>query len=253
MAKGAPGALVSDVAGQVGGIVVVNGAGGLVFRRPPRFRRVLAPTQRAAAERMRQVSAVWQELGHDGARAWDDYAATVVRLNRLTGGEYRPSGFNAFCALGTKVLQVDPTAEVPVAPPSSEFTGDPVTFTVSVAEALSTPPPYPLPKPGSSGSSSTPPPCPLPKPGEGVLVVQASGPNLPGSVTEILLERLPNVRRKPTGRFASAAFHRFEPGALSYTLPVEPGVYVVATRFVRAATGQQTGVLVVGRVSVASG
>ncbi len=240
MAKAAPGALVSEVSGKFSGLVVVNGKGGLVIRRPPQYRRVLSPSQRAATSRLRRASAVWSGLSPAQAAAWDQYGRTLPRTDPLTGRSYLTAGFNAFSALATKVLQVDGGAVVPIVPPATDYSGDAVTFSLVGGQGGWDPTPGPggLLVPTVASSEA------------GAIVVQASGPNEPGSVTELMLERLPNGRRKATGRMAAAAFHRFVAGGLTFSLPVEPGWYVVAARFVRAATGQQTAPLLLGRVQV---
>jgi hypothetical protein len=240
MAKAAPSALVSDVAGQFSGLVVVNQAGGLVIRRPGRFRRQMNPAQQAASARLRQASALWGGMSLEQALRWEHYARGRQRPNRLTGDLYAPSGFNAFVALATKALQVDPGAPVPLSPPATDYLGDPVTLGL-VGEGLGS-------APGPGGELTM---APVVRSRlAGALVVRASGPNEPGSVTELVLERLPNERRKPTGRMRSAAFHRFEPGSLELALEVGSGWWVVGYRFVRAATGQQTQALIIGRTLV---
>ena len=116
------------------------------------------------------------------------------------------SGYNLFLTLGLKIVQISALAPIPTLPPTETFTSDSVQMTLSVS------------------------------PGE--LTLHASHANAPGVVTELLLQRLPNPRRAVTGNYVSMAFVAFAPGALAHSLPVEPGWWVVAYRFVDAATGQ---------------
>ena len=197
---------MEGVAGRFRGVVVAPSKGGLLIRPPPVYRPSQSPAQKAAAVRMRQAMMVWNSLDGRDAEAWDAYAATIGLTNPLTGDRFSPSGVNAFAALATKVLQIDPDASVPLAPPSGDYLGDAVTV----------------------GAVA----------GEGAVVSQASGPNSAETVTELLLERLPNVRRKPTGRFVSAGFHQFVPGGLQVAVPVKPGALVAGWRFVERATGR---------------
>ncbi len=310
MARVATGALLEGVSGQIGGGVVVTGRSGLVLRRRSVFRKGSTPAQRTANARFAAAMAAFNALTPDQADAWDRYARTLVRTNPLTGEPYQPTGVNAFVALATKVLQVDPGAAVPVLPPGGDYVGDPVTFEVSVVpgpglqlafdfEALEAggaegpgggphlpaPPPsakervsfgdppaqergavprspdpgavLPHPAladraPGEPQDTRHPqPPTPSPQNQDGGSLglepevgggvrITASGPNRPGSVTEILLERLTSPRAKPRGRFVTAAFATFLPGSLSLTLPLAPGAYAFATRFVERATGRTT-------------
>jgi hypothetical protein len=212
------GALFDKVSGRFQGVVVATSKSGLVIRRPPVYRPSQSPSQKAAASRMRRAASVWNGLDQRQAEAWDAYAATIKLTNPLTGDRYSPSGINAFIALATKVLQVDSGATVPIVPPLGDYLGDTVTV-----EAVA---------------------------GDAAVVFQASGPNSDGSVTELLLERLPNVRRKPTGRFVSAGFHQFVPGGLQVSVPVEPGAYVAGWRFVERATGRVCLAQSAGRIDV---
>ncbi len=82
------------------------------------------------------------------------------------------------------------------------------------------------------------------------MVFTADRPNGLGSVTELLVQRLANARRSPTDRYTSAAFARFVPGGLTAFLPLEPGVYALATRPVLATTGQMRGLSPLGVLEV---
>jgi hypothetical protein len=111
---------------------------------------------------------------------------------------------------------VDSEAEIPLTPPTGIFSGDSVTITA--------------------------------EPAEGGILFTASGPNSPGVVTEFALHKLPNFRRALGKAFTTAGFHAFQPEPLSNLLPLDPGIYGVAYRFVQSSTGRHGMELVVGVV-----
>ena len=218
------------VEGSVGALLVVRGRSGAVVRKRPTYRRPTSPGQAAQAERMRAAGAVWSSLGAPEAAAWSAYGARQTRRDPVSGKAYSPIGYNAFMELALRALQAAPGTAVPVWPPVGAFLGDSVVVSVS-----------PLPQPPLQDE-------PL---GEGALRFSASGANAAGVVTELLVQRLANVRRKPTAQYKSMAFVRFVAGALVYDLPAAAGVYACAARQVDPATGQARlptplGVVVVG-------
>ena len=182
MPKVAPSAALSTISGRFAGIVVANTKSGLVIRREAKYKRAQSDAQRESVTRLRRAAEVWAGFDYVQAGAWDDYAQTVWRHNHLTSEAYHPSGYNAFSALATKVLQINPAAEIPTAPPVGEYFGDVVTLSVQGLQMD--------------------------------ILFTASAPNSPSTTTELLLERLPNERRKSTGRLVSAGFHQFHTGSL---------------------------------------
>jgi hypothetical protein len=168
---------------------------------------------------MKAASEVWKTLDGLQAEAWDRYASSITLHSSVSGQTYSPIGYNAFCGLATKVLQVDAAAAVPVEPPVGVFVADAVLVSASTYHHS--------------------------------IRFRASAANSDGVVTELLIQRLPNVRRKPKKQYTSAAFAGFGSPALTFDVNVEDGVYACAYRFVEAATGRQTllqriGVVVVG-------
>jgi hypothetical protein len=218
MARITTGSAIEQLSGRYGGYVVLNSPSGLVLRQAQRFNKVLSPSQKENTERLRHVAALWQGLGREEAEAWRVYAAGITLHRPLDGHPYSPKAYNVFVGLSTKILQIDPAAEVPLLPPKGLFAGDSV-----LLEAL---------------------------PAEGGILLTASGQNSTGVVTEVALQKLPNARRALGKQFAAAAFHAFEPGQLSFLLPQASGVYGVAYRFVEAATGRQTLEQIAGVVEV---
>lgn len=249
--KIAPSPVLGRVGGAYFGVVVANGRNGLVMRRASRYRRAQSGLQKEAAERMRRVSAVWPELSPEAVAAWEDYARTLQRRDRLTGEVYSPTGFNTFVGLACKVLQVDPMAEIPASPPVGVFLGDSLRVT-----AAGVPSPLPPPQAWGGGEGKEWRPCgpsslhPLQAWGGGAVRWTADAANATGTVTELLWEKLANRNRKPTGRWKTAGFHAFAPGALSVDVPAAPGWYLVGFRYVEAATGRVVGGWRVGVVEV---
>ncbi len=216
MARAATGMAFERVVGRVGDLVVVQLKSGPAVRRRPSYRRGSSPAQKAVAGRMRQVSAAWNSMTPAQAAEWHRYAGTIELHDRITGKVYSPAGYNAFTGLSTRFLQVNPTGDVPLAPPTASFTGDSVVVTAT-AEA-------------------------------GQITFAASGANAPGVVTELMLQRLASPRRLPSGRYTSAAFAAYTPEHLTETVTVEPSAYACAVRFVLAATGQAGAVFPLGVV-----
>ncbi|MCW5940063.1 MAG: hypothetical protein KF884_09905 [Fimbriimonadaceae bacterium] len=219
MARARLGMALQDLAGRIGDDqVLVRTRAGLAVRRMPRYRYPVPPALRASGERLRTVSVVWSDLSLPEVEAWRAWAATQKRRDPVTAKVYSPSAKNAFVGLGVKVLQVDPGAAVPRVPPGADYAGDGVRL-VAAAEP-------------------------------GGVLFSADRPTGPGSVMELLTQRLVNARRSPTDRYVSAGFVRFEPGALEAFLPLAPGVYALAYRSVLASTGQMRPLSKLGVVEV---
>ena len=69
--------------------------------------------------------------------------------------------------------------------------------------------------------------------------------------TELLVQRLRTRGRAPGAKaYATARFVGFAGGALAVTVGVPEGVWACAIRFVRVATGQETGLVELGVVEV---
>lgn len=210
--------MLSDISGRIDDFVVTNSRSGLVLRKRPSYRRPTSPGQAAAAGRMKGAAEAWLELSRAEAMAWNDYGARLRRQNPINGRAYTATGNNAFVKLAVKILQIDPEADLPRLPPASPFIGEDIVFDVTT------------------------------EPGH--LVFHASAPNTPGVVTELFAERLPNERRRPTGKLKSLGFVTFAGGSLSHAVEVEPGWYVPGYGFARAATGQTAGPLTVSVIQV---
>lgn len=216
MARAKLGFAFTELSGAVGRNVIVPGREGFYVRRKPSYRYASKPAVVQGSQRLTQANTLWNDLSLPEVEAWRRYALTVVHRDPVSGKQYSPTAKNVFVALATKLLQMDPSGEVSRFPPSGEFVGDALLVSVSA---------------GASG-----------------LVFTASGSNSAGVVTELLVQKLVNIRRSPTSFYKSAAFVSFS--GLPVELSFEPGVYACAYRFVESATGRMTGVWTLGVVEV---
>lgn len=195
-----------DLRGAVGRRVLIRTAAGPAMRGKPTYRYPKNPDVLAGNSRFVQAGAAWNDLSLAEVEAWRAYASTVIRTDEVTGQRYHPTPKNAFVGLAVKFLQITPEGSIPRLPPMGEFVPDALSVSIS------------------------------PVPG-GVLFT-ATGSNSEDVSTELLFQRLKNIRCQPGKVYKSLAFHAFggEPLAIS----LEPGAYGFAYRFVRPTTGQAT-------------
>ncbi|MCW5947255.1 MAG: hypothetical protein KIT74_09530 [Fimbriimonadales bacterium] len=219
MARARLGMAFQDVRGTMGNQVLVLTRSGLVVRGKPRYKFPVSPATRAQTERMKAAAEVWNSLTIEQVEAWRRYGETQRRVDPVTLKEYTQTANTAFVGLSTKFLQASPGGAIPLLPPVSEFIGDSIVLTVAPVSP-------------------------------GVVRFAASGPNAPDVITEIMMQRLPNIRRSPKPFYASAAFHVFESGALEFDMELDAGVYAFAYRFVRLSTGQSVEPWLLGVVEV---
>jgi len=218
MARVATSMAFETLSGTAGDLVVVRLKSGHVMRRKPTYKRPTSPGQQAAADRLKAATTVWNTFGEAEAEGWSRYADGLERTNPVTLVRYSPIAYNAFTALSTKLLQMDPSKPLPHYPPTASFMADSIEVRLT--------------------------------PGQGAIVFEASGPNSTNTVTELLTQKLVNIRRKPESQYKTAGFHHFEEGAMSRSVPIESGVYACAYRFVNSDTGQMTDWMPVGKVIV---
>jgi hypothetical protein len=165
------------------------------------------PPQEAARSYFKRATQAYEALPKAKVDAWNAYASQFKTRNKQ--GKLREKhGLNVFTGLATKFLQVNPNGAIPQDPPSSDFNGDGASLTVTA--------------------------------GSGKLTFTSNLPNSAGVVTELLYQRLANGNRKPGKGYKTGAYVAFAPGSLSRDVPVPPGFYAAAYRFVRTATGQQS-------------
>jgi hypothetical protein len=239
---GVPGLTIS---GRLGGAVIVPMADGRVIVRDLPERKV-PPTakQTEAAARLRPVAEAWHALSLTEVEAWRAFAKSPPEPHPYPsprgggrfgqgGGEIPLKPYNAFTMLAAKCLQMRPGAPVPTLPPTTGFMGDgiQVNLRFSIDDLRL-----------REGSEV----------GSGAIVFEASGPNSAGVVTELLLQKLKSRNRMPSAKdYRTQRFVAFAAGSLESTVPVEPGAYACAIRFVREATGQETALVPLGLMEVA--
>ncbi|HZH97545.1 MAG TPA: hypothetical protein VEX38_01125 [Fimbriimonadaceae bacterium] len=216
MARAALSSTLSQARGRVGNDLIVKTRGGWAVRPRPKYKQFPHPEAAAARARLRQAVDAWYSLDLPQVEAWRAYARTVRKTDSLTGEHYSPIAYNVFVGLTTRFLQATPGGEIPLWPPTTDFPGDDVVLEV---EAIA-----------------------------GGVRFTASGPNTPGVTTELMVQKLPNIRRSPTKFYKSAAFHAFIPESPQAELELDPGVYCFAYRFVHVQDGQSTGAQVMGAV-----
>ena len=117
-------------------------------------------------------------------------------------------GYTYFMSLTTKFLQVTPDGTPPSLPPGSRYMGDDIFYSTAAAP--------------------------------GGIEYTATGPNIPPTCTELLIEKLASKHRKPAQRWQSVGFVSFTAEDPAITVALDPGYYATATRFVNTATGQMT-------------
>lgn len=214
MARATTGVLMGGMTGKAGTVVFVRGASGSTYLRPRvRPRDPQTPAQEQVRRYMAEAMRVWRSLTVEQARAWDRYAESL-------GGDAPRRAVTAFTGLALKFQQAGAPGPIPVLPPEQDFTGDGIGVAVD-------------------------------SPFSGVLRFMATGPNAAGVVTELLVQRVSSLHNKPTPRaFRPAAFVGFESGSLSHEVALRPGYYACAVRFVKASTGQVSGLVGLGSVAV---
>lgn len=198
----------TDLRGRMGDEVLVLTKSGLAVRGRPTYKYPKNANVEMGTQRFKAAIAVWNELDLAQFQAWQRYAEGIDKRDPITGKQYSPTAKTAFIGLSTKVLQIDPQASIPVLPPTEELIADAMVLGV--------------------GATAT-----------GVTFT-ATGSNAADTSTEILFQKLLNVRRSPSTFYKSLLFHRFTLAEPTLEVPLEPGVYAFAYRFVRPTTGQTT-------------
>ncbi len=210
--------LLAALSGSFGDLVVSTGKRGTVVRQKPTYARVATPDQKEGEARFQTAGKVWSSFTSAEAEGWNRYALTLLHTNSLTGERYSPTGYNVFLSLTLKFLQINPGESVPRTPPASGAPLDAFLLLLT---------------PGAEG-----------------VVFTAEGQNTPGVKTEILLQTLPNPRRKPTSKYVSKGFFTFTALSRRVGLPVPPGAYAGAYRFVNAASGTMSPLITLGKIEV---
>ena len=168
-----------------------------------------------ARARQTKVARAWAGLSLEADARWKDYALGMAAPSPRTGLSVAPRADNVFGALYSRMLLVDPLAVPPQSPPTGAFFGDTIGVNVAGGAAHAT--------------------------------FGATGANAPGVVTELLLQPLENAkRRRYLEKYRHAGLAAFASGSLAQEVPLAPGWYAAAYRFVKAATGQATALAEIG-------
>jgi hypothetical protein len=211
--------ILAEVKGKVGNSVFTRSPQGTVLRPYTVGTDPKTPAQIARRAAIAKAADAWNSLSPQQVSAWREYAESIIISTDLTGVRRSPVPYNAFSALASKILQINPDAAIPALPPTGDFDPDPIALEAE-------------PVPG--GIRFTP-----------------SEPNQQNSTTEILLQKLPSQHRKPINeKYRSKSFVRFE-NTDPVTVPTTPGVYALAYRLANPQTGQQTQLIPLNTITVA--
>ena len=218
MAKVKSMALAGGFSGKLGSVVFVEQPTGTVMRERVIPRNPRTPAQSAWRIAMKRAGEAFRSLTPEQYRAWEQYCQSTA----APGERMRPV-VQVFMGLGAKAYhvaaQLGEVPTVPLLPPDRPFGGDSVPI-VPIAEA-------------------------------GVVRFEAANPNADGVATELLLQPVTSLFAAAyDSAYRAKAVFEFRPGSLACPVPVLPGCYACAVRFVDKASGQQTAILRLGSVRV---
>ncbi len=200
---------ISEASGRLGDRVYLKGGGKLRSRRykPPTDLRTVP--QQTARSRFAQAAQTWAELTEAQRLAWTAYGAARRRTAPTWAETNTQTGYGAFMTLALKRLHAQPQADLRTDPPQAPFSGD----TITVAAQA----------------------------GTGEIVWRASEANAPRVTTELLVQKMRRMGSLPCmEKYRTLAFVPFTGERLAETMPLAPGLWACAVRFVRADTGQAT-------------
>ena len=218
VARYTPNVNLSTLRGDLGGVVFRRDGVALTYTKPydPK-----TPLQMSSRERMRIVADAWDLVTPLQAEGWRTYAK-AIEASGMRSESGRPlRGYDLFCGLGCKYLQVHGGTSFPTTAPERPFFGDAVVVSVETVP--------------------------------GAVRFEANGPNGPFALTELLLQPLRRAANLPqVERYRTEAFVTFEADALSFEIDVKPGAYAAAIRYVLGSTGQATALIPLGVVLVSA-
>lgn len=207
------GSMIYRIQGRIGAVNIYNTVSGPALRL--RGNSSHRPTSTSSLLRLihASASAQWSHLTAGQVSAWDTYAQSLDRVNPVNGRHYTPSARTAYMELATVYMRLNPGAFPPVTPPSSPFSGDSVTITITGSV------PY--------------------------IQWVANHANASDVTTELLLHRLTgrNEKKNPK-RLGVAGFVVFGPGGLLAQVRAPfTAMYHTGYRFIRTSTGQMSPVV----------
>ncbi len=206
MARGTLSVNLESIRGGTGDFTYSMRDGTVILRRKPLYRKSMTPKQQVSSAEFSEASAYWSQLTAEEAEQWNRAAKALPPHTTRLGGFCTPIGYNYFMRLTRKFYQVNTDGTPPRTPPLIYYIGDNVIFTMTAVP--------------------------------GGIEYFASGPNVSPTCTELLIEKIPGVHRKPTQRWQSAGFVTFTDESLTTVLELPPGRYATATRFVNTDNGQ---------------
>ena len=217
MASVRPNSAVRSIRGKSGDTNYAETPNGIEWKNNPIHTKPPTAAQIAQRARLKAAGAAFRLLTPAQNAQWQAYALTYT-VKSKTDKAIHPSAYNAFAGLATKFLAVNPTGTIPATSPVSSFGGDTIVVTASG--------------------------------GAGLITFTASAKNGTNVTTELLIQKLANINRKPTSAYPSRGFFAFPIGTLIKTVALVPGTYAAAYRFVNSATGQEVALVTLGVFTV---
>ena len=200
---------ITEASGRLGDRVYLKGGGKVRSRRYHSPRDPRTAGQQGVRSRFAQASQSWRTLSEAQRTAWNAYGATRQRTAPTWAETNTQNGYGAFMSLALKRLHAQPDADLLVGPPAAPFAGNAVATTAQA--------------------------------GAGKIVWRASGPSVPGVVTELLAQKLRRVGGAASPeKYRTVAFAAFAEGHLTETTALAPGLWTCAVRQVHTDTGQAT-------------
>ena len=221
MAKAKLGVLFEELHGKVGNVVVEMIDGEANVRPLPKKNNPKTPLQQTVRRNFGSASKLFKNtLTISQQQAWRDYAKANPVLNIDSGKRRALNPVAMLNSLTSKFLQVNPGVTPPHLPPTTAFTGDPITVT-------------------AEGNN------------DGTITFTASAANSTGVQTELLLAKLPTFGSPVKQRqYRSKEFVAFAVGSLTSILLIPNGYYAAAYRFVKVSTGQMTDLITLDTTTV---
>ena len=214
-------ALVEAGFGRDGNLVIRDSRYGPIAVRHAVKAQVPTEGQKNAQNNLEKSSKSYSNLGEAALLAWNQYASDFSRIDPVTRRRYSPTGIAMRVELGTRFLKMNPGSALPALPPTSDFVGNQLSYTLVAMT--------------------------------GTLVVTGSGNTAAGTVIEVQTLRLKSAARKPgKSGYVSQGFFTLSDGDGNEALvPMTAGIYAVQVRSLRTATGQATEWEYVGKATVA--
>jgi hypothetical protein len=143
MAKIALSSTVSAIRGKIGTNVYTKGRSGPTIRIKAMVANPKTTAQRFVRDNLGRAARAYRGLTEAQRVLWQNYAAGLQVSNPVTGNSYSPAAVDVFVGLASKFQQASPNGTIPVAPPTTPFTGDTVVLSANSEEAGVMRPPGP--------------------------------------------------------------------------------------------------------------